>query len=83
MEGIGKLIDESCILLDREEHSIETIIKTLTEQLSNTHPDLAPPTPDAESHRWRIPHHLYGRRVRYHPCPLPIHDQNTHGGNAP
>ncbi len=43
MEGIGKLIDESCILLDREEHSIETIIKTLTEQLSNTHPDLAPP----------------------------------------
>ncbi|MBZ4673722.1 MAG: phosphotransferase system mannitol/fructose-specifc component (Ntr-type) [Spirochaeta sp.] len=42
MEGISRLIDESCILLDREEHSIETIIKTLTEQLSSTHPDLAP-----------------------------------------
>lgn len=42
MEGISRLIDESCILLDREAHSIETIIKTLTEQLSSTHPDLAP-----------------------------------------
>ncbi|MXI86728.1 PTS sugar transporter subunit IIA [Sphaerochaeta halotolerans] len=42
MEGISKLLDESCILLDRNEHSIETVIRTLTEQLSSTHPDIAP-----------------------------------------
>lgn len=42
MEGISKLIDTSCILLDREKYSIETIIKTLTDQLSSSHPDLAP-----------------------------------------
>ncbi|MGE4455037.1 MAG: PTS sugar transporter subunit IIA [Sphaerochaeta sp.] len=42
MEGISKLLNESCILLDRKERSIGTIIKTLTDQLSETHPLLAP-----------------------------------------
>ncbi len=42
MEGICKLIDRSCILLDRDEKSIENIITALTDQLSTNFPEIAP-----------------------------------------
>lgn len=42
MQILSKLIDPACILLDREEHSIESVIKTLTDQLTISHPETAP-----------------------------------------
>lgn len=41
MDGIYSLIDKSCILLDKQMHSIDEIIKTLTNQLSESIPDVA------------------------------------------
>ncbi len=41
MQILSKLIDQECIMLDREEQSIESIIKTLTDQLTISHPDVA------------------------------------------
>ena len=44
MDGINSLIDKSCILLDKPMQSIDEIIKTLTKQLSESLPDIAPAT---------------------------------------
>jgi len=41
MQILSNLIDQDCILLDREEHSIESIIKTLTDQLTIRYPKVA------------------------------------------
>ncbi len=41
MNGINSLIDKSCILLDQQTQSIDTIIKTLTDKLNEALPDIA------------------------------------------
>ncbi|MGD1821626.1 MAG: PTS sugar transporter subunit IIA [Pleomorphochaeta sp.] len=41
MYGIYSLIDKSCILLDKQMHSIDEIIKTLTNQLNKSMPNIA------------------------------------------
>jgi len=41
MDGIYSLIDESCVLLDKPMQSIDEIIKTLTNQLSESIPEIA------------------------------------------
>jgi mannitol/fructose-specific phosphotransferase system IIA component (Ntr-type) len=42
MQILSKLIDQECIMLDRQERSIESIIKTLTDQLTISCPEVAP-----------------------------------------
>jgi len=41
MDGIYSLIDKSCVLLDKPMQSIDEIIKTLANQLSESLPDIA------------------------------------------
>ncbi len=41
MNGIYSLINKSCILLDKKMHSIDEIIKTLTNQLNKSMPNIA------------------------------------------
>jgi mannitol/fructose-specific phosphotransferase system IIA component (Ntr-type) len=41
MDGIYSLIDKSCVLLDKPMQSIDEIIKTLTNQLNESLPDIA------------------------------------------
>ncbi|MDC7238674.1 MAG: PTS sugar transporter subunit IIA [Sphaerochaetaceae bacterium] len=41
MNGIYSLINKSCILLDKQMNSIDEIIKTLTNQLNKSMPDIA------------------------------------------
>ncbi|NCC65917.1 MAG: PTS sugar transporter subunit IIA [Spirochaetia bacterium] len=41
MQILSKLLDPTCILLDRSEDSIDAIINTLTGQLTQRHPDVA------------------------------------------
>ena len=41
MQILSKLLDQACILLDREERSIDSIITRLTDQLTQCHPEIA------------------------------------------
>lgn len=41
MQILSNLLDQNCILLDREERSIDAIIKALTDQLTQCHPEVA------------------------------------------